>query len=87
MNIGEFCCNDLRIINIPSTRGTSIPSLRILTDTNTWKCPDEKPLIMVEQKVNEMLDSTSLKNISENSSSETVASLLERYLSATQQKE
>ena len=49
--------------------------------------PDEKPLIMVEQKVNEMLDSTSLKNISENSSSETVASLLERYLSATQQKQ
>ena len=49
--------------------------------------PDEKPLIMVEQKVNDMLDNTTLKNISENSSSETVASLLERYLSATQQKQ
>ena len=47
--------------------------------------PDEKPLIMVEQKVNEILDSNSLKKISENSSSETVASLLKKYLSATQQ--
>lgn len=44
--------------------------------------PDEKPLIMVENKIKEMLDSSSIKKISEDSNTETVSSLLERYLSS-----
>ena len=42
--------------------------------------PDEKPLIMVEAKVKKMLDQLTLDEISEKSTSESVASLLEKYL-------
>ena len=42
--------------------------------------PDEKPLIMVENKVKEILDSISIREISEKSSIETVSSLLEKHL-------
>ena len=43
--------------------------------------PDEKPLIAVEQKVREELDQTTLDKIETNSTSETVSSLLDKYLS------
>jgi len=42
--------------------------------------PDEKPLLMVEKKVKEELSSSKLEGISKNSASETVSSLLEKYL-------
>lgn len=42
--------------------------------------PDEKPLIMVENKVKEMLDQDTFDKINESSTSETVSSLLEKYL-------
>ncbi len=42
--------------------------------------PDEKPLLMVEQKVKEVLSPTILLEISEKSNSESVSSLLEKYL-------
>jgi tetratricopeptide (TPR) repeat protein len=42
--------------------------------------PDEKPLLMVEAKVKEVLKQETLDEISENSGSESVTSLLEKYL-------
>ncbi len=42
--------------------------------------PDEKPLLMVENKVKQMLDQSTLDEISENSTKESVSSLLEKYL-------
>ena len=42
--------------------------------------PDEKPLIAVEAKVMEELDASILTNISKESASQTVSSLLEKYL-------
>ena len=43
--------------------------------------PDEKPLLMVEEKIKEVLGETMLKEISRASSSESVSTLLEKYLS------
>ena len=42
--------------------------------------PDEKPLIMVEQKVKEELDASTLAEIGAKSTSESVSTLLEKYL-------
>ena len=42
--------------------------------------PDEKPLLMVEEKAQEMLDQSTLDEVRENSTSESVSSLLEKYL-------
>ena len=42
--------------------------------------PDEKPLLMVELKVKEMLKQSTLEEISENSASESVSDLLKKYL-------
>jgi len=42
--------------------------------------PDEKPLIMVEAKVKKMLNQSELKEISAGSTSESVSSLLAKYL-------
>lgn len=42
--------------------------------------PDEKPLIMVEAKVKESLDPAVFNEISKNSTSESVSSLLDKYL-------
>jgi tetratricopeptide (TPR) repeat protein len=42
--------------------------------------PDEKPLLMVESKVNEMLTEDVLEEINVSSTSESVSSLLEKYL-------
>jgi tetratricopeptide (TPR) repeat protein len=42
--------------------------------------PDEKPLLEVEAKVKEMLEPTVFNEISRNSTSESVSSLLEKYL-------
>ncbi len=42
--------------------------------------PDEKPLLMVELKVKEILDDSTLEEISKNSASESVSDLLEKYL-------
>jgi hypothetical protein len=42
--------------------------------------PDEKPLLMVEEKIKEVLGETMLKEISSASSSESVSTLLEKYL-------
>lgn len=43
--------------------------------------PDEKPLLLVEQKVEEELDQAERAEIETNSTSETVSSLLSKYLS------
>ena len=43
--------------------------------------PDEKPLLLVEMKVNEELDQNTLFSISKESDSATVSSLLTKYLS------
>lgn len=42
--------------------------------------PDEKPLLMVELKVKEMLEQSTLGEISKKSTSESVTGLLEKYL-------
>lgn len=42
--------------------------------------PDEKPLIMVEAKVKKEINQKKLDEISKKSTSETVSSLLEKYL-------
>lgn len=42
--------------------------------------PDEKPLLMVEEKIKEVLGETMLKEISGASSSESVSTLIEKYL-------
>ena len=42
--------------------------------------PDEKPLLMVELKVKEMLSASALEEISKNSVSESVSDLLKKYL-------
>lgn len=42
--------------------------------------PDEKPLLIVETKVKEALESSVWKEISDTSASESVASLIEKYL-------
>ena len=42
--------------------------------------PDEKPLLMVEQKVKEMLKHSILEEISKNSTSKSVSDLLKKYL-------
>ncbi len=42
--------------------------------------PDEKPLLMVENKVQEILDNNTLKKISESSTNESVSTLLDSYL-------
>ncbi len=42
--------------------------------------PDEKPLLQVEAKVKEMLNQSALEEISKNSVSSSVSSLLEKYL-------
>ena len=42
--------------------------------------PDEKPLLLVEAKAKEMLNQETLDEISSNSESQTVSSLLEKYL-------
>jgi hypothetical protein len=42
--------------------------------------PDEKPLLLVEEKVKEVLDPALFNEISKNSKSETVATLLQKYL-------
>ena len=42
--------------------------------------PDEKPLLLVEQKVKQELDSSTFTEISQNSTSETVSTLLVKYL-------
>jgi tetratricopeptide (TPR) repeat protein len=42
--------------------------------------PDEKPLLAVESKVNEMLDSSMISELLKTSESETVSSLLDKYL-------
>ena len=42
--------------------------------------PDEKPLLMVELKVKQMVEHSTLEEISKNSTSESVSNMLEKYL-------
>ncbi len=54
---------------------------RYLKEQNLFpEPPDEKPLLMVEIKVKEMLKQSTLEEISENSASESVSDLLKKYL-------
>jgi hypothetical protein len=54
---------------------------RLFAEQNLFpEPPDEKPLIQVELKVKEMLDGKRLEKIAKNSVSETVSSLLRKYL-------
>lgn len=55
---------------------------RLFDDQNLFpEPPDEKPLLLVEQKVEEELDQAERAEIETNSTSETVSSLLSKYLS------
>mgnify|MGYP006889528985 CR=1 FL=1 len=42
--------------------------------------PDEKPLLMVESKVKEMLNEVEHQSIQENAANTSVANLLEKYI-------
>lgn len=54
---------------------------RLFTEQNLFpEPPDEKPLLMVESKVKQMLDNKALKEIQNNTQSQTVYGLLEKYL-------
>ena len=54
---------------------------RLFTKQNLFpEPPDEQPLLLVEKKVKEVLDPALFEEISENSKSETVATLLQKYL-------
>ena len=67
--------------NYPGAHEVATVTRRLFKEQNLFpEPPDEKPLLMVEAKVKKELDSVTLKEISTKSTSETVASLLEKYL-------
>jgi len=59
----------------------AVVTRRLFKEQNLFpEPPDEKPLLKVEQKVNEMLTSEELKNIRTNAAGTSVSDLLEQYL-------
>ena len=67
--------------NYEGAHEVAVVTRRLFEEQNIFpEPPDEKPLLAVEQKVKEKLDADTFKNISLNSTSQTVASLLKKYL-------
>jgi len=67
--------------NYKAAHEVAVVTRRLFKEQNLFpEPPDEKPLLMVEQKVKNMLDEQTLEDISANSSSLTVSNLLKKYL-------
>lgn len=67
--------------NYPGAHEVATVTRRLFKEQNLFpEPPDEKPLLKVEEKVKDQLDSVTLENIRKKSTSESVASLLEKYL-------
>ncbi len=68
--------------NYRGAHEVAVVTRRLFKEQNLFpEPPDEKPLIMVEEKVEEILEASELEAIRSESDSQTVASLLEKYLS------
>lgn len=67
--------------NYRGAHEVAVVTRRLFNEQNLFpEPPDEKPLLMVEQKVKEMLDEATLEEIRTNANSTTVADLLGKYL-------
>ena len=67
--------------NFEGAHEISSVTRRLFKEQNLFpEPPDEKPLIKVEQRVKKELDQQKLSEINARSNSETVATLLEKYL-------
>ncbi len=67
--------------NYAGAHEVAVVTRRLFKEQNLFpEPPDEKPLIMVEEKVEEMLEASELEAIRSKSDSQTVASLLAKYL-------
>jgi tetratricopeptide (TPR) repeat protein len=67
--------------NYRGAHEVAVVTRRLFKEQNLFpEPPDEKPLLMVEAKVKEQLDASTLHEISVSSASETVSSLLAKYL-------
>jgi len=67
--------------NYAGAHEVAVVTRRLFEEQNLFpEPPDEKPLLQVEAKVQEMLGASELEKISNSSSSESVANLLDKYL-------
>ena len=67
--------------NYQEAHEVAVVTRRLFKEQNLFpEPPDEKPLLLVEAKVKEMLDPKTWDKIKANSDSQTVTSLLEKYL-------
>lgn len=67
--------------NFAGAHEVAVVTRRMFKEQNLFpEPPDEKPLLMVENKVKEMLAPAEYELIAKNSSKESVSSLLEKYL-------
>ena len=67
--------------NYTGAHEVAVVTRRLFKEQNLFpEPPDEKPLLLVEAKVKEVLDPSVYDEISKNSVSESVSSLLEKYL-------
>ncbi len=67
--------------NYTGAHEVALVTRRLFEEQNLFpEPPDEKPLLLVEAKVKEELDPSKYEEISENATSESVSSLLEKYL-------
>lgn len=68
--------------NYAGAHEVAVVTRRLFKEQNLFpEPPDEKPLLMVEEKVQEQLEASEYEAIRSKSDSQTVASLLEKYLS------
>tara|TARA_R110002050_G_scaffold141251_1_gene266290 strand:+ start:47507 stop:48364 length:858 start_codon:yes stop_codon:yes gene_type:complete len=67
--------------NYAGAHEVAVVTRRLFEEQNLFpEPPDEKPLLLVEAKVQEELDSATLKEISNNSANLSVSDLLDKYL-------
>lgn len=67
--------------NYPGAHEVAVVTRRLFKEQNLFpEPPDEKPLLLVEQKVKEELEAPKLEAIRSKSASETVASLMDKHL-------
>ena len=67
--------------NYKGAHEVAVVTRRLFKEQNLFpEPPDEKPLLLVEAKVKEVLTTTTLAEISTNSVSASVPSLLDKYL-------
>ncbi len=67
--------------NYVGAHEVAVVTRRLFEEQNLFpEPPDEKPLLLVERKVKEMLAPSIFEEIRENSASESVSSLLDKYL-------